>query len=924
MLEAVKSFFGRVFSSGRTSCELTLDQKRKNRKFYLTVFFFPVAILELVYLTFEVFPFGNNSLLVLDLNAQYIYYYEYLRDVVWHGQSFIYNWSRTLGGENFGLFAYYTASPFMLIFILMPKVLITEALLLTALLKTGCAALTFAWYIKKKYGDGGPRIVVFSTFYALMAYMVIHQMDPMWLDAVIALPLLMYGLEQMVKNGRYKLYTVVLTATFISNFYIGYMVAIFVTVYFFYAYFTTCEFGPGCAKDFAKRFFQFGFFSVLSALMACIVLLPTYFSLTLGKTEFSDPSFKLNSKFDLFDMLPKFLFGAYDTCRPEGLPTLYMGTMALIMLPLFYANKRISVRKKALSAVVLLVLTLSMTMSTVDLVWHGFQAPNWLNYRYSFMLCGFALVLCAESFLKPDGYTPGSVAGVTGIWVLLIFLLEKFGVDYIDVRITVWGSLGLFVFYFAFIAADCKRRLKGGFMIALAFLIGVELYLNGLITVTSVDKDVVYSNRVGYRTFVDTTYPAAVRLEKMDDGFYRTEKTYTRCVNDPMAFRFKGISHSSSTLNRDAIAYVQSLGYCANSHWTKYIAPVLTTDSLIGIKYIFQKTEVNYGMDLLFKEGDIYVYQNPAALPVFYPVAEEYFTFEYEGDNPFEKENARLSAMLGYDEVVEFYKPLSKPECLPENIESRRYGEGYTKYYPEDNGLNCQLQFFVPGAGENPIYAAFPSAYPRKVNIWINKEWYNTYQDGSAGDIIPLGSAAEGETVSLIMTIVSNEVFLKDQLFYYLDLDLFRSELANVAERVSEIENTKRDRQLSATVTLSAGERMYASIPYEQGWNVTVDGKKVETYKNEFGLLGFDIPEGTHELTLRFWPGYYTVSIIISLTALALFIAIVLIDRYCRKTGYRIPSLRELLGEKKENTDQVLEASVTDGGEAKKVENDAD
>lgn len=893
---------------------MSLESRKKNRAFYLIAFLLPAAVLELVYITFEVFPFGNGSILVLDLNAQYIYYYEYLRDVVWHGQSMIYNWSRTLGGENFGIFAYYTASPFMLVFILLPKTLITEALLLTALLKTGCAALSFAWYIKKKYGDGGFRIIIFSTFYALMAYMVVHQMDPMWLDAVIALPILMYALEQMIKKGSYKLYTIVLAVTFISNFYIGYMVAIFITIYFFYAYFTACEFGPGNAKRFWKRFFQFGFFSVLAAMMAAVVLIPTYFSLTLGKTEFSDPSFKLKSKFLLFDMLPKLLFGAYDTCRPEGLPTLYMGTMALIMLPLYYANSRISVRKKCLSAVVILIMVMSMNMSTVDLVWHGLQAPNWLNYRYSFMLCGFALILCAESFLKPDGYTPGSVARVTGIWVLILFLLEKFGVEYIDVKITIWGSLALFVGYFCFIAADCKKRLKGGFMVALAALMCVELYLNGICTVVSVDDDVVYSNRVGYRTFVDQTYPAAVRLEALDTGFYRTEKTYTRTVNDPMAFRFKGISHSSSTLNKDAIAYVHKLGYCASSHWSRYLTPVLTNDSLLGIKYIFEKSEINYGMELLFEENGIYVYENPAALPVFYPAAEGYFTFEYDDSNPFEYQNAMLSAMLGYDEAVEFYKPLEEPEMEPENVETRGYGLGYTKYYPEDSASNCQLQFYVKGAGDNPIYAAFPSDYPRKVNIWIDKEWYNTYQDGSAGEIIPLGSCGEDETVSLIMTIVSNEVFLKDKLFYYLDLELFRSEMAKVQAKVGEIRNEDRDRRLTAEVTMSAGERLYTSIPYERGWNATVDGKKVGTYKNELGLLTVDIPEGTHTLSLCFWPDYYTAAILISLSALVIFAVIIILGRYCRRTGYRIPTIGELLRDRDGDTaDGILENIQNEG-----------
>ena len=66
------------------------------------------------YAFFNIHPFGDGSVLVLDLNGQYVYYYEEFRDAFWGDGSFIYNWSRNLSGEMFGVFAYYLASPFML------------------------------------------------------------------------------------------------------------------------------------------------------------------------------------------------------------------------------------------------------------------------------------------------------------------------------------------------------------------------------------------------------------------------------------------------------------------------------------------------------------------------------------------------------------------------------------------------------------------------------------------------------------------------------------------------------------------------------------------------------------------------------------------------------------------------------------------
>ena len=73
---------------------------------YTLVFFLPVGIMYGAYVFFKIHPFGDSSVLVLDLNGQYVYYYEHFRDAFWGDGSFIYSWSRNLSGEMFGIFGY--------------------------------------------------------------------------------------------------------------------------------------------------------------------------------------------------------------------------------------------------------------------------------------------------------------------------------------------------------------------------------------------------------------------------------------------------------------------------------------------------------------------------------------------------------------------------------------------------------------------------------------------------------------------------------------------------------------------------------------------------------------------------------------------------------------------------------------------------
>lgn len=885
---------------------LMLGKNKQNRTLYLLAFFLPMAVLELCYITFQVFPFGSDSLLVLDLNAQYIYYYEGFRDAILGDGSLIYSWSRTLGGETFGLNAYYMGSPFMIVYLLFPKTLITEALLTTALLRTGCAALSFAYYLKTTRGGETNRILIVSCMYALMTYMVMQQMDPMWLDAVIGLPLIMLGVERLVKENKYLLYTSVLALVFISNFYIGYMVAIYTAAYFLYVWFTTRPGGKGCGRLFLKKGMLFAGFSILAAGIAAFMLIPTYYSLSLGKMDFSNPSFTPKSKFNFLELIPKLLFGAYDTCRPEGLPTLFTGTLTLLLVPLFFTNRNICVRKKIGAAAMLFFLLMSMHISTLDLAWHGFQNPNWLNYRYSFILCAFLLVMAYDAFSHvKDGYTVASVARAGLLVLVMILYTQAKGktFDYVDERITVWAGLLILLLYFSFLAFDAARngaRSKLTMGVLLGFVCA-ELYANGITTLVKVDQDVVFSSRTSYREFVDQSLPAAKWLKAYDTGFYRSEKTYMRFVNDPFALGMKGISHSSSTLNRDGINYIKKLGYPVGAHWTEYSSPVIPTDSILGIKYVFQKNETNNGLNLLHREGDIYIYENPHAMPLCFPVSGGYngFDAELDTDNPFEIQNAMLSAMAGSETVLPFFVPLddSLVTVSYENIDTKAYAQGYTKYYAETSNQNCHIEYRISGVEGKTLYAAFPTDYARKVNLWLNGEFFDTYLTNNDDDgIVPLGQYGTDEAATLLLGLPlkdqggSEEVFLKEQLFYAFDAELFEQVFAPLRNAVQNF-TQKSTTRFEMDVTANAGDMLYCSIPYETGWHVTIDGEAVEVCRTEDGLIGVSLPEGTHKLTLRFLPGYFVYACILSAASVLLLIAIVWFQRSCRKRGVTLRGL---------------------------------
>lgn len=245
-------------------------------KLYFLAFAIPVIIMYIAYALFKVYPFGEESVLVLDLNGQYVYYFEALRDAFWGEESILYNWSRNLSGGYAGIIGYYLASPFTLIVMLLPRTMLLGSLQIMILAKLGTAGVTFSYYLQKSKKMSPLQTIIFSTLYALCAYGVIQAMNPMWLDGVLLLPLIILGVEYLVNDGRKLNYIIPLAIMFISNFYIGYIIGIFTFLYFvFYICSGRNEMGRKFkAYDYWKTFLRFAGSTGVALLCSAFMIIP--------------------------------------------------------------------------------------------------------------------------------------------------------------------------------------------------------------------------------------------------------------------------------------------------------------------------------------------------------------------------------------------------------------------------------------------------------------------------------------------------------------------------------------------------------------------------------------------------------------------------------------------------------------------------
>ena len=672
---------------------MTFREKFAQKKYLLVCFFLPALLMWLIYIAMKAYPFGEESVLVLDLNGQYIYYFEALRDL-FHGEgSILYSFGRALGGEFLGIFAYYLASPFSFIVALFPKENITEALLVMFLLKTGLCGLNFGIYLDATRKRNPVAAVMFSTMYALCAYAVVQQHNTMWIDNVLFLPLILLGIEQMIKYGRYKLFVITLSLAVFSNYYIGYMTCIFVAVYFFYYYFsrTPEERNPlGVSSHFLKSFGRIALFSVITVCIASVIILPAYYSLTFGKTEFSNPSFALTQKFEFLDAVTKMYFGSYDTVRPEGLPFLYCGTLTFLLLPLYFFAPHIRTREKIATGLLIMFFIFTFTGSTFDLVWHGFQRPNWLNYRQSFMLCFVFVLMAFKAYeaLKEIGYRPVVISG--GCIALLLLFLQKMDYKNVDDFVCVWASLLFIAVLLCVLRAvtwkDVDIAQTGSLVLAIA--VSLEAFCGGLANLTSLDADVVFSSRTSYRSFIDRVQPIVDEVKEMDDSFYRMEKTIHRKTNDNLALGMRGLSNSTSTLNAKIIEFLKKAGLSSKSHWSKYGGSTPVVDAIMGIKYLIAEKDEQVSplyREVLNYEDDLVAYENPYALSIAFGVNEALDEFEFGNalyTSPSERLNYMITAMLGEEKLQSVFRKAKTDDIEYRNCDISMV-VGHKNYTPE-------------------------------------------------------------------------------------------------------------------------------------------------------------------------------------------------------------------------------------------------
>ena len=206
-----------------------------------------------------------------DFNVQQIPFYQLAHKAVKSGNIF-WNWHTDLGVDFIGSYSFYlVGSPFFWLTLPFPNSWVPYLMGPLLMLKFACASLTAYCYLRRfvRYTHNA---LIGALLYAFSGYSVYNIFFNHFHEAIIYFPLLLLSMELFVTENRRGVFAFTVFLCALSNYYFFLGMAIFCIIYFAVKV---------ISKSWRITWGRFGFLAleaVIGALMAAVILLPTYFT----------------------------------------------------------------------------------------------------------------------------------------------------------------------------------------------------------------------------------------------------------------------------------------------------------------------------------------------------------------------------------------------------------------------------------------------------------------------------------------------------------------------------------------------------------------------------------------------------------------------------------------------------------------------
>ena len=868
---------------------MNFNEKKKESIYYilrcLIVFLVPVITGIIIFVNKEIAPFGKNDILSFDLWIQYFPMYRKI--ALDHGLSeSLYDWSGALGFNKWVQSAFYIKS----IFLIPLNFLSLESSIvyidIVCLLRFGLGALACYIFLQYKLRSRNFIIMAMAIAYGLCAYATAFVMQFMWTDGLFLAPLILLGLERMMRGKSPLMYIIMLALSIYTNFYTGFGICVFTALYFIAEW--TRRFPVKTASgdtlrtarlknEALKMLGKFSISSLLAGLLPAFVLLPVLKGLLGTESAIEKTPDFTEWYHSLAENVAAMLPGTAASME-FGVANIAVGLFVFLLLPLFFFNARIGFRDKLCMGGILAVLYAGLNYNPLDWFFNGFHFANQLPGRWSFLFSLMLVTVCAEGAAKYKGIRFRSIVSAAIVGVFFIFY-AGYGTEDAEklAGLANWSMLLLIYAVILVISRALgiltkdgkkKRMLNIASSGIIAVLITFQLCGNVIAVTTVEDGGMPKSEMDPYVKVSTLLGETGKKYSCGKDEFYRAEANGRWTFNTAMIGDFNGIGYYGSTLDHNVYDLLRSMGNgtYANNVSSLYNNDSIFQNSFFGVKYIFDRDR-NYGVknstgyEQIEAGEDMYVWENKTALPIAFAVSDDILKTEINVKDirPVSFQNEVINGITGADSSA--YEKISGDSFESTNCEfisGENWDSNYFDRTDESGPVKIKWTYTVPD--EDPVYIehnfrAGSLVVNGSENVDVGRERFKCLGTYPAGTVITI----EYEATDIDIGCFGLEL-------YSFDMEKWREIYETVCPhglKVSSFKNTR----IAGTIDMKESGLVLATIPQDGGWKVYVDGKRVEDSKALGSLMAFSVPEGEHKIEFRYHVPALVPGVIISLLA---------------------------------------------------------
>lgn len=824
------------------------DNLKDNYCIYCS-FFIVFVLVIIIAIAEKVKPFGPNSLSLVDSLHQYLPFFADYRDKLLNEGSLFYTWNIALGSNFMSLSAYYLSSPFNYLFLLFSKEAIPTVFTFIIALKLAFSAAGMAYFLSYKdvdceeKKDRNPVIIGISLAYALSNYVIGYNWNIMWLDCIMIFPLIILGFKKLMSDGNPKLYVLSLFYCLYCNYYIGFIVCVFLVLWFL-------VYEHRNIKEFFVHGIRFALYSLVSGGLASFLLIPAYYGI-MSTASASAKLPKWEWYGNIFNMFRQqlFLTSPITNQNFDGNVNLYCGMFAVLAVFLYIFDKRIGIRNKLGNLILLAILMVSFNATTPNFIWHGMHDQYGIPNRFSFLYI-FILLIMTYDVLKHMRRIKTPYIIVAAMLSMIFVALCELEAG-IPNRVLIWSSVMLLIYSVmcAFYSAGMLK--KRVFSLAFASVCVLEIIANAAYGF----GDNGYAD---YEEHYSTSEAVTAAFEKVNameavgnNGFYRAELMDSKVLDEATWYSIPSVGTFCSTVLGDAVHTMGRLGFYTGANEFLYMGATPFTNSLFNIKYLFYRDGDlnNYSFDYMTDESGIGIYRNPYPLSIGFAVSADVKQWDRDAYLPLQAQNSLAYAMTGDASFFDMAYPdllVSSDTC------TATVNRQTVTFTPDKTGdASFMIAFSASKAGD--YYINCRGNNINKIHIYINgSEYaYDRYQS----QIFHLGQLSEGDYVSVEYCYKNISAEQRTASLYMATFDeiSYRNVYESLCENQLKTDSCD-DGYIHGSIAVNEGQTVFTSIPYDEGWSLRVDGNESEYYKVCGAFIGIDLEPGTHELELVYVP----------------------------------------------------------------------